>query len=158
MTDDTLRQAIIDEEHLKLLSLGYVISGGASAFFALFGLFYAAMGAFIGLSFSHIPPSTTQGGQAPPPFIGWIFVGFGLVFFVLLGTFALLKFRVALCLKRRTSRVFCLVIAGISCLEVPYGTVLGTFSFIVLGRPAVMRMFLPSATHGAQTSPGPQNS
>jgi hypothetical protein len=38
------RQSIIDEEHLKLLSLGYMISAATSAFFSLFGLMYVAMG------------------------------------------------------------------------------------------------------------------
>jgi len=40
MSDETLRQSIVDEEHLKLLSLGYIVSGGLAALFSLFGLLY----------------------------------------------------------------------------------------------------------------------
>ncbi len=34
MSDEINRQSIIDEEHLKLLSLGYMISAGMAALFA----------------------------------------------------------------------------------------------------------------------------
>jgi hypothetical protein len=36
-----------------------------------------------------------------------------------------------------------MVIAGIGCLEIPYGTVLGVFSFLVLGRDSVVPLFSP---------------
>jgi hypothetical protein len=36
-----------------------------------------------------------------------------------------------------------MVIAGIGCLEFPYGTVLGIFSFLVLGRDSVVELFCP---------------
>jgi len=44
MPEELDRQALIDTEHLKLLSLGYMIAGGVSALFSLIGLFYAFMG------------------------------------------------------------------------------------------------------------------
>ena len=47
MSEELVRQAIIDEEHLKLLSLGYMISAATSAFFSLFGLMYMIMGIFM---------------------------------------------------------------------------------------------------------------
>ncbi len=56
-------------------------------------------------------------------------------------TMAALKFYTAVCLKQRKSRTFCLVVAAISCLEVPYGTILGVFTFLVLERPSVARLF-----------------
>jgi hypothetical protein len=43
----------------------------------------------------------------------------GLGFVRVLGTVALLKFRAAICLKRRTSRTFCMVVAGIRCPGIP---------------------------------------
>jgi hypothetical protein len=54
------------------------------------------------------------------------------------------KFRAAWCIKHRKSRVFCMVVAGVSCLEFPYGTALGVFSFIVLGSGSVVQLFAPS--------------
>lgn len=143
MSEEIDRRSIIDEEHLKLLSLGYMISAGAAGLFALFGLLYVGMGLMMSTMLSRMPAA--QNAQQPPPaFVGWIFGGIGLAFFLIFGTVALLKLRVASCLKRRTSRTFCMVMAGIGCLEFPYGTVLGVLTFIVLGRESVSRLFTPS--------------
>ena len=140
MSDDSLRQSIIDEEHLKLLSLGYMISAGISAFFSLFGLMYIFMGAMMG-EISRMSPSPKS--EPPPAFVGWLFAGIGLAFFLGFLALGLLKFKVATSIKRRQSRTFCLVLAAISCLEMPYGTVLGVFTFMVLGRESVSRLFVP---------------
>lgn len=140
MIDDSIRQSTIDEEHLKLLSLGYMISAGISAVFSLFGLMYAFMGAMFG---ALVRMPTSPNGEPPPPFVGWLFMGFGLAFFVGLIAFALLKYKVAMSIKRRQSRTFCMVVAAIGCLGFPYGTVLGVFTFIVLGRDSVARQFEP---------------
>jgi len=144
MPEESSRQAIIDEEHLKLLSIGYMISAGVSAFFSLFGLMYVFMGAAMGVALSHAPHAATNTSEPPPALFIWLFGGIGLVIFLLMIGIAALKLRVASCIKRRTSRTFCMVIAGISCLGVPYGTVLGVLSFIVLGRESVARLFNPA--------------
>ncbi len=66
--------------------------------------------------------------------------------FLVLIVLAIAKLRAAFCIKHRRSRTFCMVVAGISCLEVPYGTVLGVLSFIVLGRDSVSHLFASSAS------------
>jgi hypothetical protein len=38
-------------------------------------------------------------------------------------------------LPRGTNRTFCYVVAGLTCLAIPYGTTLGVFTFLVLNRP-----------------------
>jgi hypothetical protein len=141
MSEQDYRQAIVNEEHLKLLAIGYWVAGGMEAFFSLFGLFYVGMGAMFAASFAKIPPVSVPPNQPPPAFVPWIIVGFGLAIFLAAATFAALRFWTAVCLKRRTSRTFCLVVAALSCLEFPYGTTLGVFTFIVLGRPTVIQLF-----------------
>lgn len=141
MSEELSRQSIIDEEHLRLLSLGYIISAGVTALFSLFGLMYVFMGAVVTAALAQLPPSATKVPQPPPAFVGWIISGFGLAIFLFGLGIAALKLQTAFCIKRRKSRAFCMVIAGISCLGVPYGTVLGVFSFIVLGRTSVARLF-----------------
>ena len=136
------RQSIIDEEQLRLLSLGFMVSGGVSAFFSLIGIFYAFMGIMMGTALSRIPQTPANSAQTPPAaFVGWIFVVMGLVFFVFAITMAAARFRAAWCIKHRKWRVFCMVIAGIGCLEFPYGTALGIFSIIVLGRDSIVQLF-----------------
>jgi uncharacterized membrane protein YhaH (DUF805 family) len=143
MPEET-RQSIIDEEHLKMLSLGYMVSAGVSAFYSLFGLLYVFMGIMMGTAFSHLPQTPANPAQAPPPaFVGWIFGFIGLVFFLIAAAMTAARFRAAWCIKHRKSRAFCMVIAGIGCLEFPYGTVLGIFSFLVLGRDSVIQLFCP---------------
>jgi hypothetical protein len=132
-------QNIIDQEHLKILSIAYLVSGATNAFFSLFGLLYAFMGVFMGSMMSAIP---NRPGQAPPPeFIGWFFGLFGLGFFVLMMTFGILKFVASRRLKQHRSRIFCMIVAGLSCVEIPYGTLLGIFTFMVLSRPSIMQRF-----------------
>jgi hypothetical protein len=136
------RQSIIDEEHLKMLSVGYVVSAGFCAFFSLFGLLYVFMGIMMNATFSHLPETAAKPVPQPPPaFFGWIFICFGLALFLLAIGMAAAKFRTAWCIKHRKWRVFCMVIAGLGCLEFPYGTALGVFSFIVLGRDSVVQLF-----------------
>lgn len=140
MPEEIDRQSIIDDEHLKLLSLGYMISAGITAFFACFGLLYLFIGIVMSVALSH-GTATGGSGEPPPAFIGWIFAGIGLVFFLIGGGIAFARFWTARCIKQRKSRTFCMVIAAIGCLEFPYGTALGVLSFIVLGRASVVKLF-----------------
>ena len=126
-------QSLIDDEHLRLLRIGYFISAGQTAIFIPFGLVYAVMGVVI----AKFP----GGGPPAPPFMSWFFGIFGAVFAGLAAVAALLKLITAIRLKERRSRVLCLVTAGFSCLEIPYGTALGLMTFIVLARPNVKQQF-----------------
>jgi len=143
MTDETIRQTIIDEEHLKLLSIGYMVSAGIAALFSLVGLLYVLMGVMMGITFKEAAKKANQ--PAPPVFIGWVFGVIGLAIFLFLIVMAILKLRTAQCIKRRRSRAFCMVVAAISCLEIPYGTLLGVFTFLVLGRNSIRDLFEPQA-------------
>ena len=127
-------QQIIDNEHLRLLRIGYFISAAQTAIFIPLGLLYAGMGVMM----SHLP---TGPGAPPPAMFTWIFGLIG-TFFTLFATVAAgLKLLTAIRLKERRSRVLCLIAAGLSCLEIPYGTALGVMTFTVLGRGSVRRMF-----------------
>jgi hypothetical protein len=138
---DSRVQEAIDREHLKLLSVGYWISGAMTAFFSLMGLMYMFMGVVMHGAFSAMAASAKNADQVPPPELAWIFGFIGFAMFAFLITLASFKFRAAWCLKRRRSRTFCMVVAGITCIGIPYGTLLGVYSFIVLGRPSVQKLF-----------------
>jgi hypothetical protein len=138
---EEMHQTIVDEEHLKLLALGYVIEACVSLFFSLFGLMYLFMGFVVGAAFSHMPKTASSANAPPPQLFMWFFGGIGVTMFVLMVVMAALKFRTAWCLKHRRSRTFCMVIAGISCLGIPYGTILGILTFMVLGRESVTQSF-----------------
>jgi hypothetical protein len=84
------RQAIIDDEHLRLLPIGYQIAAGFNALFSLFGLFYVFMGLFFSQVVPKFPQSNNQADQPPPAFFGWLFAGIGLVFMTILISLAIL--------------------------------------------------------------------
>lgn len=147
MTEEELRQEIRDEEHLRLLSLGYMVSAGVMAFYSLFALLYVLIGALL-LLWTSTPPGN-HGGEVPPAVVGLFIGGIGLVFFLLGLTLTALKWRTARCLKQRRALRFCKVIAGVSCLELPYGTLLGVLTFIVVARPTVRRLFQAESASGA---------
>lgn len=139
---EALRQTIVDEEHLRMLTLGYYVSAGMCLLFSLFGGLYMVLGLMFTFAFRNLPAQPPN--SAPPPEMGWVFFGMGAILFGAMVTLAILKFLTARRLKARASRTFCLVLAGISCLEVPYGTTLGVLTFVVLTRDSVKALFSPA--------------
>jgi hypothetical protein len=131
-----------DDEHLRLLRIGYLIAGGANALFALFPLIYVGIGVALAIGL----PVTPKGED--PRIIGWIMAGLGLCFTGMLGTLAVLKLLAARALRERRRRTLCLVTAALSCLSMPYGTALGVLTFIVLDRDSVRRRFEPARSAG----------
>lgn len=54
-------------------------------------------------------------------------------------------------LQRRVSRTFCLVVAGVECVMMPLGTVLGVFTIVVLMKDSVQKLF--AANQPVQATP-----
>jgi hypothetical protein len=129
-----------DLEHLRLLHIGFYIMAGLSGFFSLFALIYIGLGGvFVAGVFSQL--ANSNAANAVPAVVGWIFVGMG-VFFLFMGlTIAFLLFMTGKNLQQRQHRTFCLVMAGLCCLQVPWGTALGICTINVLNRPSVRAMF-----------------
>lgn len=139
MTDFETKQSIIDDEHLRLLSLGYLISAVITGLFSLLGLLYAFIGIAMGAAFSS--GAIQDASEAPPEMVGWMFGIFGGLFFLFAAGLAIAKYLTASFLKKHKSPMFCMVVAGISCLSIPYGTLLGISTFLVLNRPSVYQLF-----------------
>ncbi|MGC1378787.1 MAG: hypothetical protein WA821_21325 [Anaerolineales bacterium] len=138
-----------DEQHLQLLSIFHYVIAGFAALFACFPIIHVVIG--IGLFMMGITQS--QQTEAFP------MVLVGLIFAVVGGTIILVGWVFAACialagrfLSQRKHRMFCLVMAGIECTSVPFGTILGVFTIIVLSRPSVKELFTPKV---AQISPVP---
>jgi hypothetical protein len=132
--DDDGCQRVLDEEHLRLLSLFYKVSAGMAALYGSFGLFYIAMG----LVFTLDPSMSASGGDT----VGLImFTIFGLVFLIIGWGTGVLRWLAGVRLSQRRGLLFCQIVAGLSCLEVPYGTAVGVSTFIVLSRPSVRALF-----------------
>lgn len=139
MPDAVDRQSASDGEHLKLLCWGYVISGVMAGCFSVFGLFYASMGIFMGMVFSHAPIS--HGAKLLPAFAANLFAGIGMAIFLFTLGIAIARFWTARCISQRKSRTFCIIVAGVTCMEFPLGTALGILSLSILFRDSVIKQF-----------------
>lgn len=126
-----------DKEHLKLLSIFHYIVGAITALFSFFPLIYVAIGIAMLVG-------AFNGKDAPPKIVGWIFVIFP-GFIILCGwTFTVCIFIAGYKLAHYRSRMYCLVIACIECTFMPFGTVLGVFTIIVLMKDSVKELFRTS--------------
>jgi hypothetical protein len=147
----------LNQEHLRLLSIGYYISGAFTAVavsFLLFHLVFLSAFALMPDSVWQTPKtadassmtsSNTQGaahpGQAPPRALLAVFAGL-IGFIIVCGwTLGALTAYAGKCIKERKRRSFVLVIAAIKCFFIPYGTAIGIATFFVLSRPAVKGQF-----------------
>lgn len=131
-----------DDEHLKLLSIGYyilaILSLGGGL---LLGIFYACMGPAM-RSFASIHPDAGPNAENMlPASFTWTLVAVGtLVSLFSIGLY-ILFWNTGKNLREKRNRTLCQVVAGLICLSVPLGTLLGVFTFLVLGRPSVMAKF-----------------
>jgi hypothetical protein len=126
-----------DLQYLKLLSIFHYIVGGLAALFSFIPIIYVA----IGMLAVCLPDSFQGEGEAMPLFIGWIFILIGAVLIVLGWAFAACVIIAGRSLVRRVHYLFCIVMAAIECIFMPFGTVLGVFTIVVLARPSVKEMF-----------------
>lgn len=149
-------QARRDGEHLKLLSLFHYIYGGLTMAVSCIFIVYIVIGVFAlsnPQAFNRPTPppvagtTTRPATAAPPPpvrpdlMFGWVFIGIGSVALLLGWTTGILSIVSGRSIKRRRRHMFSLVIAGICCLNMPLGTALGVFTFIVLLRESVKAQY-----------------
>jgi hypothetical protein len=126
-----------DEEHLRLLSVFHYVCAGMAALFACFPVIHLVLGLVMVLK----PQVFGPGKQQPPLFIAWFFVIIASAFILTGWTFAALLAWAGRCLGRRKHYLYCLVMACVACIFVPFGTVLGAFTILVLIRPSIKALF-----------------
>jgi hypothetical protein len=152
-------QEIITRERLRLLAIGFYVKGGMGALVVSFLLIHFTM--LLGFSFmpesawqpkasaptsiesASVSPSPTPRpmNQGPPAVIFRILAGVIGVIILLGWTFGALTMYAGRCVQKRERRVFIYVIAGLNCILIPWGTLLGVCTFIVLQTPAARREF-----------------
>jgi hypothetical protein len=126
-----------DQEHLRLLSLSHYIMGGIIGLFSCFPIVHVIAGvAILNGAFPKIPDQPEL-----PPAAGWIFIGGGVCVIVVGWILAIAVLLVGRLLAKRKAYIVCLVVAAIECLFIPFGTVLGVLTIIVLMRPSVKQLF-----------------
>ena len=127
-----------DAQHLRLLSIFHYVVAGLAFLCGCFPIIHVVIGAVIMLR-----PALFAGGSQPPPpaLFGAMFLGIGLTIMLLAWLIAALIAAAGWFLAQRRHHLFCLVVAAVECMFMPFGTVLGVFAIIVLSRPAVQALF-----------------
>src|SRR6266403_1763541 len=135
-----------DTEHLRLLSIFHYVVAALAALFSFFPLLYTTVGGIFIFAARHGTPK--PGEELPPEFLGWIFIVMGSLLFLLGIAMAICILIAGRCLSRRKCYSFALVIACIECLFIPFGTVLGVFTIVVLSRESVRELFSAATLKG----------
>ena len=140
-----------DDEHLRLLSIFHYVVAGLAGLFSLFPVIHLALGIAM-------VSGALKDPKDPFPLVlmGWFFIAFASVFILCGLSFAICLFLAGRFLGQRRRYLFCLVMAGLACMFMPFGTVLGVFTILVLSKESVQEQFRASSQPVAQPS-GPQD-
>lgn len=131
-----------DREHLRLLAVFHFVFAGLS----LLGIGFLALHYGLMHAFFANPDMWKQAQGTPPPELFAAFKWFYLVFGAICLAGFLLNLLSGLGLRRQRSRLFSIVVAGLDCLQIPFGTVLGVFTIFVLMRPSVQGAYSDAKT------------
>lgn len=113
-----------DEKQLRLLSIFHYVVGGLAGLFVLYPvIMFVMILPYIGM----MMPEPSRG--IPDPF-GWLYALMGAVIILAGLAMAASIILAGRFLTRRTHYTYCLVIAGIECMFMPFGTVLGVFTIV----------------------------
>jgi hypothetical protein len=126
-----------DAEHLRLLAIFHFVAGGLLVLFGFIPVIYIVLG--VAMLNGKLP--SNPGSPPPPAQVGYIFIAMGSIFMALgwaLATCLIISGRF---LQKRRNYMFSFVIAAISCLQIPFGTLLGIFTIIVLSRDSVKAIY-----------------
>lgn len=124
-------------QHLRILSIFHYVVGGLAALFACIPLIHFSLG--LGMTAGWFPPEGS--GEPIPRFIGILLMVFAGGAVLLGWIFALCTILAGWYLAERRHYTYCLVMAGVECIFMPFGTVLGVFTIVLLSRPAVRSLF-----------------
>jgi hypothetical protein len=128
-----------DKEHLRLLSIFHYIVAGLAALFLFFPLPYTIIGGIFIFAARH--GTAKPGEELPPEFLGWIFIVIGSLLFLLGIAIAICILIAGRSLAKHRHYWFAFAIACVECLFIPFGTILGVFTIIVLSREPVKTLF-----------------
>jgi hypothetical protein len=134
------RQRIIDDEHLRLLTIGHYITGGLCVAFASMFIFHFLFIGFIAANPDFFAAAPGHPVAPPDGMMRILAVVLGL--FIAIGwSFGGLTIYVGRCIKQRSRRTLTFVVACMNTIFVPFGTVLAVFTLIVMSRPSVRRLY-----------------
>jgi hypothetical protein len=120
-----------DAEHLRLLAIFHYIAGGLALFFGCIPIIHIVIGILM----------VAGKIQGPPSQLGFLFIALGTLFVLIGWTIGICLILSGNFLRQRRNFMFSFVIAAIACVQVPFGTLLGVFTIIVLSRSSTKVLY-----------------
>jgi hypothetical protein len=128
-----------DEEHLRLLSIFHYVVAGIAGLLSLFPVFHIGMGVLM------LAGKFSQPNEPPlDDLFGWMFIAMGSAIMAAGLVFSVCVALAGRYLSQRRHYMFCLVMACIECMFMPFGTVLGVLTIITLQKQPVRQLFAPT--------------
>lgn len=119
-----------DVRDLRLLEIGHYVYAGVSLLLVLFPAGIVAMMWMLWPRFQAAP-------QPPPELFLYIFTG-AVLFMALMGLATSgVSFLAGRWIAQRRRRMWCVVVAAVNCLNLPFGTALGILTILILHRDSV---------------------
>lgn len=122
-----------DLEHLRLLAVFHYVLAALVLLLAFIPSFYLVVGIALATGKLAAEPGAAS--------VGLFFALFAGLAIALSLAFALCLALAGRFLRRQRRYTFCLIVAGLSCLLVPFGTALGVLTIVVLVRDSVRERF-----------------
>lgn len=129
-----------ESNQLNMLSMFHYVVGGVLALLSCMPFIHVFMGLMI-VSGTFFGESASG---SPPTAFGWMFVIMGSIFILFGWSSAILILIAGKKLKARRNRMFCMVVAGVECVFMPFGTILGIFTLLLLNKESVKHAFASS--------------
>jgi hypothetical protein len=130
-----------DSKNLDLLSMFHYIVGGITALFSCMPFIHVFIG-YAMVTGKFVGDCRNSG--PPEALFGWLFIIIGAICILLGWCLAVCMIIAGKKLKSRKCRMFCMIVAGIECMFIPFGTILGVFTLIVLNKESVKELFAVS--------------
>lgn len=141
MTPSPAEPTAQDLEQLRILGIFHYVVAGMASLMGLFPILHLAVG--LGLLFA--PEAMFAEASEPFPFpmrlFGLFFAAIPAVMIAGAQALAVTLVMAGKRLRAHSHYTFCQVMAAVSCVFMPFGTVLGIFTLIVLARPSVKTLF-----------------
>ena len=126
-----------DEHYLRVLSIFHYVVAGLATLFALFPTVHLA----VGIAMASGVLSDDPKDALPIALTGWFLVLFASLWILCGLAFSTCVFLAGRNLNVRRRYRFCLFMACLECMFMPFGTVLGVFTIIMLAREPVKVQF-----------------
>jgi hypothetical protein len=127
-----------DEEHIRLLVVFHYVMGG----FALAGVLFLVLHFyFMNAFFGNEEMWKDAQGSVPPAEFFAMFKWFYAIMAAVFVAACVMNVLSAVFMQRRQNRMYSMVVGGLNCMNMPFGTALGVFTIIILMRPSVQAAY-----------------